>query len=615
MNRILISLLVCLLLCGCGAGDSGIIHAASLNPPTERPNDLRGLYVSGSTVERDTAGSIKAYPLPQENVYGIHTMGRDVLVFSGEEHTTLTLLTGDTLTVKGSLTLDHRLSFRDPSLQIRKHGLSYYREDIRQTVVLDDSLRETDRITAPNAMTGTPLLSADGNTLYYCTVNAICSWDRTADLHRTLKELSYPQQTLTGLFLADSVIQCVIREETGTQTLFLSTASGKLLHTLEGTVDLLDQSGRFYAAIPGGSVPSLVFGHGDQPPRELICRELTGQFRFLPHRHGAVSISAPSNDRITLEHYDLSSGHRTASLSLDRRSKPICLEDSMDGHVYMLCYDPEFDCKAVYRWEISQTALTDSELYTGPYHTAQDPDSEGLKVCRAYADALSEKYGVRIRIWKDAAAVQPWDYTLEPEHRVSVLKAALRELDRQLALYPEQVLTQTASHFSSLSICLVRQLTGTPESGSLDAAAGIQFSKDGHAYVAIALGAQAERTLYHELFHVMETHLLGNTAAFDRWDELNPTGFRYDNSYETNKTRNAGVYLLSDSRSFVDTYSMSYPREDRARILEYAILPGNEALFQTETMQRKLRTLCEGIREAYALEDWPEPLLWEQYLE
>ena len=57
---------------------------------------------------------------------------------------------------------------------------------------------------------------------------------------------------------------------------------------------------------------------------------------------------------------------------------------------------------------------------------------------------------------------------------------------------------------------------------------------------------------------------------------------------------------------------MSYPKEDRARIFEYAMLPGKESLFQTEVMQKKLQTVCTGLREAYDLED--SPCLWEQYL-
>lgn len=615
MKRTLISLFVCLLLCGCDAGDSGITNVSSLTPPTDCPADSRGLYVSGSQVEKSTQGSVQVYPLTTEAPSGIRTMGKDLLVFSGNDTTTLTLLTGNNLTVKASLTLEHTLSPRDPSLQISRRGLSYFREDTRQTVLLDEYLQEAERIPAPGAMSGIPLLSGDGNILYYCTDNALWSWDRISGLHKKLKELSYTRQELAGLHLADSVLRCVITDGERRETLFLSTQNGRLLHTLEGEISLQDQSGRFYAVLPGGMIPSLVFGMEGQLLQELCCPDLSAGYRFLPHRHSALSLSQSTDGKVTLDHYDLSSGQKNASLTLEDGRSPLFLEDSTDGYVYLLCFDPEFGCAAIYRWDPSLSAVTDPGQYTGSYYTPQEPDLEGLAQCRAYASALGEKYGIRILVWKDAAAVQPWDYDLEPEHRVPMLREALKKLDQQLSLYPIQLLTDTASHYDSLSICLVRQLTGTPESGSLESAAGVQYVCEGNAYVALALGQQSDRTLYHELFHVMETHLLGNTAAFDRWDELNPSGFRYDNSYETNKTRNAGVYLLSGSRAFVDTYSMSYPREDRARIMEYAMLPGNRDLFQSDVMQRKLQTLCKGIREAYALEDWTKPLLWEQYLE
>jgi hypothetical protein len=60
---------------------------------------------------------------------------------------------------------------------------------------------------------------------------------------------------------------------------------------------------------------------------------------------------------------------------------------------------------------------------------------------------------------------------------------------------------------------------------------------------------------------------------------------------------------------------MSFPKEDRARIMEYAMLPGNEGMFRASVMQAKLKKLCLGIREAFELEDAPEVFLWEQYLD
>jgi len=131
--------------------------------------------------------------------------------------------------------------------------------------------------------------------------------------------------------------------------------------------------------------------------------------------------------------------------------------------------------------------------------------------------------------------------------------------------------------------------------------------------VVIAVGKYSEQALYHELYHVMETHILTESTALDQWNSLNPPGFTYDNGYHSD--RDSGIYLQGDSRAFVDTYSMSFPKEDRARILEYAMLPDNRDLFSSEIMQEKLTAICRGIREAYRLKEYEKPLLWEQYLQ
>ena len=57
---------------------------------------------------------------------------------------------------------------------------------------------------------------------------------------------------------------------------------------------------------------------------------------------------------------------------------------------------------------------------------------------------------------------------------------------------------------------------------------------------------------------------------------------------------------------------MSYAVEDRARIFEFAVKPGNEAYFASAAMQKKLSMLCDGLREVFGLEGSGYP--WEQYL-
>ena len=158
----------------------------------------------------------------------------------------------------------------------------------------------------------------------------------------------------------------------------------------------------------------------------------------------------------------------------------------------------------------------------------------------------------------------------------------------------------------------MREIQGSPASGSVAKANGVQFFQGGNAYITLALGQYAQRALYHEMYHVMETRLLTDSSAFDRWDALNPADFAYDYDYTANAARQADQYLQPETRSFIDRYSMSFPKEDRARILECAMTEGNAGLFQSPVMREKLACVCRAIREAYGLKG--ESYRWEQYL-
>jgi hypothetical protein len=194
----------------------------------------------------------------------------------------------------------------------------------------------------------------------------------------------------------------------------------------------------------------------------------------------------------------------------------------------------------------------------------------------------------------------------------------LQRLEESLSHYPAGFFEAALGDMEEgiLTLCLVRSLRGSPESGSMEQADGIQFWENDDSYVALALGDTLERTLYHEMYHVLESRLLSESIACYRWDELNPKGFDYDYDYIANQSRDGSEYLRSQDRSFVDTESMSFPQEDRARIFRYAMddqLGG--AYFTTVTMQEKLTAICKGIREAYGWKQSGEVFPWEQYLE
>lgn len=581
--------LCCLLLCGCGREnpEPTVPTVTETAPMDVLPQDL---YLPGSPIEQETNGAVLAYPLPMDHPYGLRAVGNRILILSGGKKTTLTVLAGGSGTVAGRLELPFLLEAQDSSLRTDKEGISYFDPLRRETVVLDPSLNELQAVSAPLDMVGTPILSEDRSMLYYCTEGALRCWDLNSGIRRMIKEFSAPGQRLAGLHMDDQVAECRQVEEG--RTMLLSAQDGRLLYTTDENLTFTTVGTHWYAALGTAQQQLLLFGDGDNAPT-LLTPENLRRGTFLECLHGAVTVG-----RGTLSYYSLSTGTLTSRLSLP--GNPL-VEDTGEGWVYVLAED------VLYRWDVRSLPYENQDRYTGPY------SDRNLTQCQARAEELSEKYGIRILIGQEAADAHPWDYNFQPEMLKSVTTEQLEMLDTWLTAYPKEMLEDTKSHFSDLTLCLVRDISGAPASGSIGTANGLQFFDGTHAYLALAAGPDSDHALYHELFHVMETRLLTESTAFDRWDTLNPKGFDYNYSYAV--SQNTPEYTEGDSRSFIDVYSMSYPKEDRARIMEFAMTAGNEELFRAPTLQSKLTALCQGIREAYGLKKSPETYRWEQYLE
>ena len=614
----LFPLLLCLLLCGCGS--KNVQPQQTLPPPTqpavEETEPVR-MYAPEHPLEQTYQGALRVYPLTTRKTQGIRSFGNDLLLFSGYGSTTLTRLTGEDLTLSASAQLHFELDSRDPSVQIHENAVSYFDPHRWQTVVLSDALEPVRTHVFTESIQGSAILSADQGTIYYCTADALRAWELESNIHRTVKELSYDEQTMTGLHLDDTVLQCRIRDGNNIRTLFLDEKTGRILATREGDVRLTTLEDRYFAALPQGGAEQLLFGTVSGQTRILYPEDLSAENYLLPQIHAAVTVSETADQHSLLRCYSLDTGTLLSRLSLPSLQTPKSVLCTPEGTVYILVYDPESDCDTLYRWDITaevfapETAADRS--YTAAYPDAAQSAPEALAQCRDYAAQLSRQFGIQIHVLEEAAAVQPWDYRLEAETNTRILMQELRLLEERLGAYPQAVLEKTASHFTQLHLCLVRQITGTADTGSLSTATGVQFLEGTEAYVVIAAGKYSRQALYHELFHVMETRILNKSSALDQWNDLNPQDFAYTMGSEP--VSGFEGWLSGENRAFVDSYSMTYPKEDRARIFENAMLPGRQELFASPILQQKLTALCKGIRQAYGLAKSPEVFLWEQYLQ
>lgn len=609
MKRMFMLMLLAAFLCGCGNTQSLETTAPQDTSGVVIPTEPAGFYTPASALETLTGGSVRKYRPEDASSYAFAMMGSDVLLFSGDTATTLTRLTGDNLYPVAQIQLDCMLFPEDAGFQISERGITYFDENKCAVVFLDNNLKEVNRVDVPAGIVGSPVLSSNRLKLYYGTSGEIRVLDLETGLDRLLKEISADFQTVEGILFADTVLQCRLTEE-DTYTVFLSTETGTLLGEILYDGSVTGEGEYYYAQLPGGIMRELVYGIPGEPPRMLIPSDPFGSAWYLEAANGAV-VSSFRGNISEFAYYDLETGRKSSEIEIPGDFQPWHVEsDSAHGYIYMMGTPEGENQGVIYRWNLETSAHTDETVYTGPWYTPESPDAEGLAECEVLADAIAGKYGVDILIGFDAILVQPWDYEMEAEYQVPVIRKALEALERALAVYPEGFLTTVNE---DIKISLVRSLRGSAESGSLDTANGIQFWNSDRAYVALVCGETLEATLYHELFHIVDNYILSTCDAYYDWELLNPAGFSYSFGYEI--SGDTAQYLEIENRAFIDSYSMSYPKEDRARIMEYASVPGNAQYFESEIMQRKLQVLCQGIREAFDLRQYPNALIWEQYLQ
>ena len=618
MKRLLPLLLIALILCGCGADPN---PTAETGAPIEAVSaEPGGFYDPDSELESSTAGAVQVYPLDRADCYGMLPLGEDILLFAGNEFTTLVKLSGSGLYVTAEAQLNCSIYPEDASVQVSQKGITYYDEFQQELVFLDTNLKEVNRIGLPEEILGTPVLSADRKTLYYCTSDALRALDLETGLHKLLKEMYFEYQTVEALHCDDSILECSTADSVGNwNSLFVSSATGEMLWETPYGIDLTTNGQSYFAVRYDGAYQEMLVGTVGEEPQALCYDGIDANAIPLLQNNGVILVYGQADySCVTLQYYDLASGKRAASLELPGASIPWSIHaDSTGDQLWFLRYDDTYESDTIYRWTPDRTPTGDEAAYLSARRSYENPDLEGLAQCVERAEELSVRYGVEIRVWTDAVSTEPWDYTLQAEYQVPVILDCLERLDRALSQYPTGFLKEAASGTSSgcLRICLVRAIVGSAENGSLDSVQGLQFWDDSEdAYLCLIADSNLEQELHHELFHIIDNRVLSTSSAYDNWNGLNPEGFEYDYDYLANQYREDYALTEGDDQAFIDIYSMSFPKEDRARIMEYAMMPGNEFQFATPVMQAKLHQLCLGIRQAFGLEESTETYPWEQYL-
>lgn len=612
MKRWFALLFLLILLTGCEKHNAGVTDLTQGAPePTEPPTEF-AQYQSGHEVEVRTQGAVTCYTLSVQDCYAMLPMGNGALLLSGSGNTTFTYVTEGQLPVHAAagcaVSADH------PSLLVSEKGVTYYDRQNHVLVFLDEQLQESARSLLPDEVQGDPVVSKDRQCIYYYTEDALRCLDLRTGISRLLQESAFSNQQVMALRFEDQLLECLVTVDGEEMTRYVSTETGETLFEAQGRMQLYTQQQDYFTQWFEADQTMFLYGSRKKQPGQIRISETGTIYPMLSQN--CIAVISADDSGMVVTRYDLTEGNRISQVKLNNvQNIWDLMTETSTGHVWILAKGSTSEADELYCWDpsLSQQAVT--ECYISPYYTVDSPDVEGLEQCKALAETIGENHGVEIKLWDEADDALPSGHWVTMEHRVDVYKRSLEILDQALGQFPDEIFTKLGkkSRNHKLTISLVNCVYGTSELGSETLEDGIQFWKDGSSYLVLPADEQLETKLYHELFHAMDSYVLTETKYYDSWESLNPSGFSYDYSYIANENRNPKNYLEPETRAFIDIYSMSYPKEDRARIMEYAMLEGNDQWFTSKTMGRKLETLCKGIRKAFDLSD-TQTYLWEQYL-
>lgn len=236
------------------------------------------------------------------------------------------------------------------------------------------------------------------------------------------------------------------------------------------------------------------------------------------------------------------------------------------------------------------------------------------------AAALSQRFGVDIRIGEQCE-MEFINYESYPLTDPMFIREGLDMLENCLSKYPEGFFEQL--HYDkirSIRFELVGGLMAEEEQNILGSMSAVAFAQNNEDYYLIALSGfeLSDGTVYHEISHIIDKRLKWDSQiredalySEDAWLALQPEGFRFAYSYSDVPEE---LRQFMETRYFVSEYAMTYPTEDRAVIMESAMMQHNWIFEEGSGKQEKLKFYAACIRDCFDTDGWPETTSWELVL-
>lgn len=595
MKRLLLIPLAILLLAGCGKKQPSATQnqlTTVVTQPTEP-----GLYVAKSEMEKQTSGAVRSYTLKEGEWFGLSSVGADMLVTGNNA---MLLLSGEPgWPVKADV---NGLS-ADTEMDTHTTGVGYYDPNSRTVTVLDAKLKLVTQKVLPEDIKGAPVISMIRNEVYYFNGTEIRAMELTAGASRSrlLRQQNSMEALLPDDYFDGNVLSCLVKDSAGeTRTEYFSSETGQTYSQDQYIDNMQTFQDRYFIERVDIEVKQMIFGVRNEESQSFIPPE-TEDAALVPvlEMNGVVSCQETENG-LDLSFYDLTTGKRTAQVLLPG-TKAMKAIHCNGNFVWVLAQEGQK--QTLLRWDVTKSPVEDENMYIGPFYTPDNPDMNGLQECIKLAENYENTYKVKLNIGTNAMK-ETGDYKVVAEHQPQIIRATMERMVPVLEdLKP--IFSAYASKGKRIQICFVRRIESGEE--------WVRFQHNKTWWFLISSQADLRNALISGMTLPIESHVLGNSRdyEFDRWNPLNPADFIYANVADVEPDPS---YLQGSTRAFVDAEAMNSISEDRRSIIYNAMLPDNQELFQSSTMQAKLNRICLGIREACGLQKSEKTYLWEQYL-
>ena len=349
--------------------------------------------------------------------------------------------------------------------------------------------------------------------------------------------------------------------------------------------------------------------------RSFTCADFTVRL-LSPRRHLLAADSSGRN--LSLYETD---GSFLSQCALPQNSNAVVGTDFVWSGYWQGYFFTDFidSSRRLMFWDVSAATEGENLQMSSPEQTQQ---SQTVLEQQLYERAakLSERFGVDIRIAEQCDL----DYSHYETYLLTnpvFVRSALDILEETLGLYPVGFFRQLPyGSIESIRIELVGGLTAKDDIDTHPASVGAFTQDVGSYYVMVLDGFLLQpQTLFHEFSHIIDARLewdsmIRENALYseEAWLAFQPEGFHYAMTYTGIPEE---LLHFMESGYFITEYSMTFPTEDRAKLMEAAMNNFTWDFEPGSGTRTKLQYYADCIRDCFDTEGWPETTLWEQVLE